>query len=151
MVLLDSDLVAVDSGCCCGGCTFCGAYPPACVDEFDLCNTRQACNVDPTFCTGDTVPCDNRYRTLKLYCSDTCELCEIDHLNPDTCEITVECITEGCCSECDGGTSNETTDEVFPCGACCIGAACSLMSAPDCAISGGIYQGIFTVCFPDPC
>ncbi len=96
-------------------CTFCGAYPPPCVDEFDLCNTRQACNDDPTFCTGDTVPCDSLWLTLNQYCSDTCELCAIDTMDPFTCEITTECISRDCCADCDGGTSNETANQIFPC------------------------------------
>jgi hypothetical protein len=36
-------------------------------------------------------------------------------------------------------------------GACCIGEACSILSAADCATAGGVYQGDFTVCFPNPC
>jgi hypothetical protein len=36
-------------------------------------------------------------------------------------------------------------------GACCIGEACSILSAADCAAAGGVYQGDFTPCFPNPC
>jgi hypothetical protein len=36
-------------------------------------------------------------------------------------------------------------------GACCIGEACAILSATDCAAAGGVYQGDFTPCSPNPC
>jgi len=38
-------------------------------------------------------------------------------------------------------------------GACCLpaGAGCTILSAADCALQGGTYQGDFTLCTPSPC
>src|SRR5438034_11462795 len=36
-------------------------------------------------------------------------------------------------------------------GACCIGGVCSIQTATNCSILGGIYQGNGTVCVPNPC
>ncbi len=37
-------------------------------------------------------------------------------------------------------------------GACCMSdGTCSIMSGPDCATAGGVYQGNGTGCFPNPC
>jgi hypothetical protein len=46
--------------------------------------------------------------------------------------------------------AGEGTPGVFT-GACCLGEACSVLSAADCADAGGVYLGDFTVCFPNPC
>jgi hypothetical protein len=46
--------------------------------------------------------------------------------------------------------AGEGTPAVFT-GACCLGEACSVLSAADCATAGGVYLGDFTTCFPNPC
>jgi hypothetical protein len=46
--------------------------------------------------------------------------------------------------------SGEGTPPIFI-GACCLGEACSILSAADCADAGGVYLGDFTACFPNPC
>ncbi len=38
-----------------------------------------------------------------------------------------------------------------PLGACCDGESCSLVTAADCALAGGAYEGDGTSCAPNPC
>ncbi len=102
------DNIPCDPNPCCSSCE---GFPPPCTD-MDGCNTRQGCIGDPD-CIGETVDCGNRYLTFKQYCDDTCELCAIETIDPITCEHTIECISRDCCNDC--GSSNETTDLIFPC------------------------------------
>ncbi len=161
MVLLDSDLVAVDTACCCGQCTSCAGdtiFHFGCdTGDFpDVCRTGPEQCDDP-ICQGDTIPCDSLWLTLNEYCIDcpgsALELCSIARVDPVTCEHTVECISRDCCASCpSGSTTQMVTDRVFPCvGACCLLGICSIQTAADCFNLFGFYQGDNTTCDPDPC
>ncbi len=154
LVLLDSGLVAVDAGCCCGTCTNCSAviFGAPCTDIHGNCWTVQNC--DGT-CGGEEVPCDSSWMTETQYCVDVPD-CTIQTLNcissidPVTCEFT----QIGDCGECPVGQTIITTASVrwVPCmGACCIAGLCSILTPANCLSFGGSYQGDGTDCDPDPC
>ncbi len=147
MVLLDSDLVAIDAGCCCGECTTCLDFIAAgspCTDMDGNCHPIENC--DGT-CSGPITPCVNiRWMTETQYCVDAPE-CTTSSLNcvssvdPVTCEFT----QIGPCGDCPEGQTVITSESVrwIPCstcvgeecGACCGGGVediCYTMSETEC-------------------
>jgi hypothetical protein len=47
--------------------------------------------------------------------------------------------------------ANGSIEVVYPLGACCVGASCSITDAGDCSDMVGIWHGACSKCTPDPC
>ncbi len=156
LVLLDSDLVAVNTACCCG-CTDCAFLFPPLSDGMGNCYASEQCDG-----FHDPVPCNTWFYTDNEYCVGddfSCNvLCHIVTIDPVTCEQII--VFDGNCSDLGGGLCGVTgqgtvhtyTDQAVLCmGACCLLGVCSIQTHIDCFNAGGFYQGAGTDCDPDPC
>lgn len=159
MVLLDSDLVATSTDCCCGGCTDCDNFVDhgsTCTDIDGFCHPIQNCDGS---CSGPITPCvDIFWMTDIAYCATTGEGCSIQSIkcitsiDPVTCEFTQ--VGDNCFGDCPEGqtTINSQSVERIQCmGACCLFGMCSITTLRECVDAGGDYHGTNSVCDPDPC
>ncbi len=153
MVLLDSGFVAIDTGCCCGGCTICptGIFFGPFDDGAGNCYSVTECD----FSLSNPVDCSTLFTTFTATCCDSfpgcCGTSACDGLSqiidPVTCIIGPT--TGDGCGLC--GTRLVMSGVITPCfGACCIGGVCSVTTESDCVDAGGTWH-IDIGCVPNPC
>lgn len=160
MVLLNSDLVAVDTACCCGGAHCCH-----CANSFDpiLCTdgdgnfwSGQSCDGS---CSGIMIPADSGWTACMLNytcCGGECSgTGGLEYIDPDTCEFAGAPNSRGGCVPIFPGANCNTivsAEGICKTGACCVGTDCfpdTLLF--DCLSFEGVYQGDGTDCDPNPC